>query len=41
MTITPMERPAEFANKPFLTEQEVAEYENISSSTKRKASQTT
>jgi len=26
-TITPMERPAEFANKPFLTEQEAAEYE--------------
>lgn len=27
ITITPMERPAEFANKPFLTEQEAAEYE--------------
>lgn len=27
MTITPMERPAEFANKPYLTEQEAAEYE--------------
>ena len=26
-TITPMERPAEFANKPFLTEPEAAEYE--------------
>jgi hypothetical protein len=26
-TVTPMERPAEFANKPFLTEQEAAEYE--------------
>jgi len=26
-TITPMERPAEFANKPFLTEQEASEYE--------------
>jgi hypothetical protein len=24
-TITPMERPAEFANKPFLTEQEASE----------------
>jgi hypothetical protein len=27
ITITPMERPAEFAEKPFLTEQETAEYE--------------
>jgi hypothetical protein len=26
-TVTPMERPAEFANKPFLTEQEAADYE--------------
>jgi hypothetical protein len=26
-TVTPMERPAEFANKPFLTEQEAAAYE--------------
>ena len=26
-TVTPMERPAEFANKPFLTEKEAAEYE--------------
>ena len=26
-TVTPMERPPEFVNKPFLTEQEVAEYE--------------
>ena len=26
-TVTPMERPAEFADKPFLTEQEAAEYE--------------
>ena len=26
-TITPLERPAEFANKPFLTEEEAAEYE--------------
>ena len=26
-TVTPMERPAEFANKPVLTEQEAAEYE--------------
>src|SRR4051812_8596722 len=26
-TVTPMERPAEFKDKPFLTEQEVAEYE--------------
>lgn len=26
-TITPLERPAEFANKPFLTEQEAAAYE--------------
>jgi hypothetical protein len=26
-TITPMERPAEFAGKPFMTEQEAAEYE--------------
>ncbi len=27
ITITPMERPPEFANKPYLTEQEAAEYE--------------
>src|ERR1700722_10023717 len=27
ITITPMERPAEFAGKAFLTEQEVADYE--------------
>jgi hypothetical protein len=27
ITITPMERPAEFKDKPFLTEQETAEYE--------------
>ena len=26
-TVTPMERPAEFANKPFLTEKEAADYE--------------
>ena len=26
-TVTPMERPAEFADKPFLTEREAAEYE--------------
>jgi hypothetical protein len=26
-TVTPMERPAEFKDKPFLTEREVAEYE--------------
>jgi len=26
-TVTPMERPAEFKDKPFLTEQEAAEYE--------------
>jgi hypothetical protein len=26
-TLTPLERPAEFAGKPFLTEQEVAQYE--------------
>jgi hypothetical protein len=26
-TVTPMERPAEFAGKPFLTEKEAAEYE--------------
>ncbi len=26
-TITPMERPAQFANKPFFSEQEAAEYE--------------
>jgi len=26
-TVTPMERPAEFKDKPFLTEQEVADYE--------------
>jgi hypothetical protein len=26
-TVTPMERPAEFANKPVLTEQEAADYE--------------
>lgn len=27
--ITPLERPAEFANKPFLTEQEALEYEKL------------
>src|SRR4029453_14755863 len=26
-TLTPLERPAEFANKPVLSEQEAAEYE--------------
>src|SRR5438093_573892 len=26
-TVTPLERPAEFKDKPFLTEQEVIEYE--------------
>ena len=26
-TLTPLERPAEFANKPFLTEQEAKDYE--------------
>ena len=26
-TVTPMERPAEFANKPVLTEKEAADYE--------------